>query len=213
MKIRYLTGVALVMPVMAALGFAAVQSHAQTTPATPDTPPPATANPTSPSPAAGAVEHVCEVDTTVDGKTTTYRYVIRKFDRAAGAPGADLPPPPEGGAGGQPDDPSGDQPGDHRRMFMEFHGGPGGHHPLDMARLDTDKDGKVSFAEFTAPMHDMFDHLDANHDGVLDASELPKPGMGAGMGPGVDHDGGPDRHWGGPGMHDMPPPPPPGCGD
>lgn len=203
MKIRYLTGIGL-----AALVSVAVQSHAQTTPAAPAAPDTSPASPMG-TPAAG--EHVCEVDMTIDGKTSTYRYVVRRID---GAAGADLPPPTEGEAGGPPNDApngapsgvSGDHPGEHRRMFMAFHGGPGGHHPMDLAQLDTDKDGKVSFAEFTAPMHDMFDHLDANHDGVLDASELPKPGMG----PGMDHDGGPDRHWGGPGMHDIPPPPP-GC--
>ena len=79
---------------------------------------------------------------------------------------------------------------------------------MDMTQLDTDKDGKVSFAEFSAPMQDMFNHLDANHDGTLSADELPKPGPG---GPGM---GGPGMHDRGPGMHgmgDMPPPLPPEC--
>ena len=192
MKIRYLTGGAL-----AALALVAVQSQAQTPPA----PPPVPAN------GAAPVEHVCEVDTTVDGKTTTYRYVVRKFD---GAPG-DLPPlPADGPPNGQPGDQTGDLGPGH---IM------GPHHPLDLAQLDTDKNGKVSFAEFTAPMHDMFDRLDANHDGTLDASELPRPGMGDhhwDLRDGDGHGDGPwgghrDGHWGG-GRGDMPPPPPPGCG-
>lgn len=42
-------------------------------------------------------------------------------------------------------------------------GGPGGM----MARLDSDGDGKITRAEFTAP----FDRIDANKDGVVDQAE------------------------------------------
>jgi Ca2+-binding EF-hand superfamily protein len=50
-----------------------------------------------------------------------------------------------------------------------------------MMAADTDKDGKISRAEFTAAANArgakrdgsrMFDRMDANHDGVLDASEV-----------------------------------------
>lgn len=61
-------------------------------------------------------------------------------------------------------------------------GGPGGWHhgPMDPAALDADHDGKVSFAEFSAPMKRHFDQMDANHDGVLEASEMPPPHDGDG---------------------------------
>ena len=81
----------------------------------------------------------------------------------------------------------GDHDGPHRMHAM-----------MDMTQLDADKDGKVTFAEFTAPMQDMFSHMDANHDGSLTADELPQPPMG---GPGL-HDTPPS---------DMPPPLPPEC--
>lgn len=58
--------------------------------------------------------------------------------------------------------------------------GPGGRHmgmgPPDLNRLDTDKDGKISLAEFSAPMKDHFNQMDANHDGSLSGEEL-KPDM------------------------------------
>ncbi len=66
-------------------------------------------------------------------------------------------------------------------------GGPGGWHhdhgPMDLQALDTDHDGKVSFAEFSAPMKSHFDEMDANHDGTLDASELPQRRDGDGPPP------------------------------
>lgn len=187
MKIYYLTGAAL-----AVVAFAAVQSHAETTP--PAVPPPPVA--------AQPADQVCDVEATVNGVTTKYHYVVRKRE----VTDADtLPPPPEGAPGGTHIE--------RRDVFMygngdhEGHGGPMHmFHMMDMAQLDADKDGKVSFTEFTAPMQDMFNHLDANHDGSLSADELPKGPPG---GPQSGPMGGPPM---GPGTRGMPPgdlPPPP----
>jgi hypothetical protein len=60
-------------------------------------------------------------------------------------------------------------------------GGPGNrfftHHmmPMDVKTLDKDGDGKVSFEEFAAPMKAHFAEMDANHDGFLQADEMPPP--------------------------------------
>jgi Ca2+-binding EF-hand superfamily protein len=43
--------------------------------------------------------------------------------------------------------------------------------------MDTDKNGKVSKAEFMAFMNAEFDSLDVNHDGVLDVKELTQFGI------------------------------------
>ena len=40
-----------------------------------------------------------------------------------------------------------------------------------VAKYDTDKDGKISLAEYTA-VDEHFDKLDANHDGVVSADEM-----------------------------------------
>ena len=39
-------------------------------------------------------------------------------------------------------------------------------------QFDTDKDGKVSKAEFLKPTEAQFDHMDRNRDGVLDPAEV-----------------------------------------
>lgn len=69
-------------------------------------------------------------------------------------------------------------------------GGAGGprfvHHmmPMDIKSLDKNGDGKVSVEEFAAPMKAHFAELDANHDGFLDAHEMPQPPRdGGGMPP------------------------------
>ena len=55
----------------------------------------------------------------------------------------------------------------------------------DVAKLDTDKDGKVTAAEYTASAKTSFDKLDANADGKVTATEMDaayttsKPGVGA----------------------------------
>jgi hypothetical protein len=59
-------------------------------------------------------------------------------------------------------------------------GGPGRHFvrqmmPMDIKTLDTDGDGKISLEEFATPMKAHFAELDTNHDGFLDANELPPP--------------------------------------
>jgi EF hand len=55
-------------------------------------------------------------------------------------------------------------------------------------RLDTDKDGYVTFAEFTAPMKEVFTKIDTNKDNRIDKDEaaaappMPPPGPGPRMG-------------------------------
>lgn len=71
-------------------------------------------------------------------------------------------------------------------------GGPMASRGAVLKRLDANKDGKVSFEEFVAPMKARFGKLDVNHDGFLDATELKAPPR--------PPEGRPDR--------DGPPPPP-----
>ncbi len=54
------------------------------------------------------------------------------------------------------------------------HGAPERGAKAKMSAMDTDGDGRISYAEFTAREKALFDKLDANHDGYLDASEMPK---------------------------------------
>ncbi|ESQ74378.1 hypothetical protein ABAC402_14705 [Asticcacaulis sp. AC402] len=81
------------------------------------------------------------------------------------------------------------------REVVMIHGGPGMAGPDDLdgppppgARihkreiriiggdgLDANKDGKVTFEEFSAPMKDHFGEMDANKDGVLSGDELKHP--------------------------------------
>lgn len=61
--------------------------------------------------------------------------------------------------------------GAHKKAGMEGKCGEGS---CGMAAMDTDKDGKISRAEFTAAHPGMagdFDSIDTNKDGVLDANE------------------------------------------
>ena len=79
-------------------------------------------------------------------------------------------------------------------------GGPGGgpdrqrfvHHlmPMDIKSLDKNGDGKVSFDEFAAPMKAHFAEMDANHDGFLDAHEMPQPPRDGGGMPSAPPPGG-----------------------
>lgn len=68
--------------------------------------------------------------------------------------GCDMPPP------GGPDGPGGPAK-EHYRIIM-----------MQKGDLDADKDGKVTFSEFSAPMKQHFDDMDTNHDGVLSGDEL-----------------------------------------
>jgi hypothetical protein len=61
--------------------------------------------------------------------------------------------PPPGGPG-------------ERRVEVRRFGGPGGHDSMD-----TDNDGKVSEAEFLAPMREAFRGMDADGDGSLAEGE------------------------------------------
>ena len=49
-----------------------------------------------------------------------------------------------------------------------------------LARMDTDGDGRVSLVEYQDWLSYAFDAMDANRDGVLDASERPARAHGAG---------------------------------
>lgn len=61
------------------------------------------------------------------------------------------------------------------------HGGPGGPHMMMMHHLaqmmDTDHDGRVSFAEMEAMMREHFKKLDKNGDGYISKDEAPTEGM------------------------------------
>lgn len=54
------------------------------------------------------------------------------------------------------------------------HGGPDGRPGPEhfLNEVDTDKDGKVSKAEFTAKGESMFSESDANHDGYITPDEM-----------------------------------------
>ena len=71
-------------------------------------------------------------------------------------------------------------------------GAPGGRGGM-MMRADTNGDGKVSLAEFTAVMDQRFARLDKNGDGFITAdemSDMPNRGPGGGvMAADADHDG------------------------
>jgi Ca2+-binding EF-hand superfamily protein len=71
-------------------------------------------------------------------------------------------------------------------------GGPGGRGGM-MMRADTNGDGKISRAEFTAMMEQRFTRLDKNGDGFITAdevSDMPNRGPGGGvMAADADHDG------------------------
>jgi Ca2+-binding EF-hand superfamily protein len=115
-------------------------------------------------------------------------------------------PRPEGDRGDRPR-PEGDR-GDRPRPGPGETGRRGmGPSPFGMPPLllmDTDRDGKVSREEFRKGHDAIFDRLDRNGDGALDASERPQPGgFGgpAGRGPGGPPPGpdGPPPGPGGPG--------------
>ncbi|QWP77388.1 hypothetical protein J5226_02990 [Lysobacter sp. K5869] len=48
-----------------------------------------------------------------------------------------------------------------------------------LSRMDADHDGRVSLSEYQDWLSYAFDAMDANRDGVLDASEQPASGRGA----------------------------------
>jgi Ca2+-binding EF-hand superfamily protein len=59
----------------------------------------------------------------------------------------------------------------------EGHGGPGGEHQRHgpehfLNEVDTNKDGKVSKAEFNAKGETMFSESDADHDGFISQDEM-----------------------------------------
>jgi hypothetical protein len=61
--------------------------------------------------------------------------------------------------------PDGERGGHHRRM---------GHHGGGLRGADANNDGNITREEFLARPTEMFNRLDANHDGVIQASERPQ---------------------------------------
>lgn len=61
------------------------------------------------------------------------------------------------------------RPGEEVRIIRHGPGGPGGDGPGDM---DKNKDGKISFDEFTGPLREHFQEADKNKDGFLDKDEM-----------------------------------------
>lgn len=51
----------------------------------------------------------------------------------------------------------------------------GGHHRAGFERADANNDGNVTREEFLARPNQMFDRVDANRNGVIEASERPQP--------------------------------------
>jgi hypothetical protein len=92
-----------------------------------------------------------DIDTDKDGNISQAEFDSFHAEHKVAMDDDDLPLPPPSPGG--------------KRMRMMIMGGEG---------LDANKDGKVSFAEFSGPMKTHFDELDANKDGVLDDSEQPK---------------------------------------
>lgn len=88
-----------------------------------------------------------DIDTNKDGAISQSEFDRFHSEHRPPLAGEDLPPPPGG-----------------KRMRMVM-GGEG---------LDANKDGKVTFDEFSGPMKAHFNELDVNKDGVLDKTELPK---------------------------------------
>ena len=108
-------------------------------------------------------DHFTEIDTNKDGKLTPDE--IKAWFMAH---------PPQHGAGH----------GCHMMIMHDGHGpgmgpdgmGPPPHH-MDLMSLDTDHDGRVSWAEFQVGLKAHFDKMDKNHDGFITKDEMPPPPM------------------------------------
>jgi hypothetical protein len=75
----------------------------------------------------------------------------------------------------RPDKPDGDHWRGREHDGPRGRGGPMPFHGPDIKQLDTDKDGRISLEEFSAPMKAHFARMDANKDGYLDETELKAP--------------------------------------
>jgi Ca2+-binding EF-hand superfamily protein len=139
---------------------------------------------------AQAAARFAKLDANGDGKISPDEMKAmgeRTREGRGGRGGGDVMPPPPGAPGGL--------------GAMGHHGGHGGM----LARIDTNKDGKISRDEMRARVDARFDKLDTNKDGFIDQAE-----MQAARATMKEHRGKMRGHWrhrpGGPGM-----PPPPGA--
>lgn len=67
---------------------------------------------------------------------------------------------------------------EERRAQHQARGGEGrrgGHHRAAFSRADANNDGNITRDEFLARPNQMFDRIDANRNGVIEASERPQP--------------------------------------
>lgn len=67
---------------------------------------------------------------------------------------------------------------EERRAQHQARGGEGrrgGHHRVAFSRADANNDGNITRDEFLARPNQMFDRIDANRNGVIEASERPQP--------------------------------------
>jgi len=85
----------------------------------------------------------------------------------------------------------------HEMERWHGHGRGGFGHHVDFDKVDTDHDGKISWAEFqaaaTAHLKERFDKLDANHDGFIEKDELKGHGDRRWHHDGKDHKGDKDH--------------------
>jgi Ca2+-binding EF-hand superfamily protein len=87
--------------------------------------------------------------------------------------------------------------GAHMGERMEMHGGDGPG-PMSFEALDVNKDGRVTFDEFAAPLRKAFDKLDKSHKGYIEKSEWPNHIMFVLH---HEHEAGPGDDHGHDGMH------------
>lgn len=109
------------------------------------------------------------IDTNRNGQITRDEFAAMHEHGPGGAPDQAMTGGGKMGHGDSAGDQTGDRMGKGRHGHGE-HGGPG--MMMAMARMaDTNNDGAISQAEFTAAEMQRFDQADANHDGTLTRAE------------------------------------------